>query len=97
MKAQCLPFSQIPHTTRLFDDLLSYSPSVRQFYPHSPHFSEWLQEQAATLQGFDSARRESCLLYTSGSHVGENDRRAGFEMIYERVETGRGVNVHFGY
>jgi len=58
VKAQCLPFSQIPHTTRLFDDLLSYSPSVRQFYPHSPHFSEWSREQAATLGHYDSARRE---------------------------------------
>ena len=26
MKAHCLPFSQIPHTTRLFTDFLSYLP-----------------------------------------------------------------------
>ncbi len=57
MKAQCLPFAQIPHTTRLFTDFLAYSPSVQPFYPHSPHFSEWLKPQATTVQ-YDPSRRE---------------------------------------
>ena len=57
MRAQCLPFAQIPQTTRLFTDFLSYSPSVRPFYPHSPHFSEWVKARASTLQ-YDPARRE---------------------------------------
>jgi bacillithiol biosynthesis cysteine-adding enzyme BshC len=57
VKAQCLPFSQIPHTTRLFTDFLSYSPSVQTFYPHSPHFADWLKAEASALQ-YDSSRRE---------------------------------------
>ena len=57
MKSQCLPFTQIPHTTRLFTDFLSYSPSVRQFYPRSPHFGEWLQIEASNLR-YDATRRE---------------------------------------
>ncbi len=57
MKAQCLPFTQIPHTTRLFTDFLSYSPSVQPFYPHSPHFSEWSKAEASALQ-YDPSRRE---------------------------------------
>lgn len=57
MKARCLPFTQIPHTTRLFTDFLAYSPSVQPFYPHSPHFKEWLKSQAATLE-FDASRRK---------------------------------------
>ena len=57
VKAQCLPFAQIPHTTRLFTDFLAYSPSVQPFYPHSPHFSEWSKAEAATLQ-YDPSRRE---------------------------------------
>jgi bacillithiol biosynthesis cysteine-adding enzyme BshC len=57
VKAQCLPFAQIPHTTRLFTDFLAYSPSVQPFYPHSPHFSEWSKAQAATIQ-YDPSRRE---------------------------------------
>ncbi len=57
MKAQCFPFSQIPHTSRLFIDFLSYSPGVRSFYPYSPHFSEWMKGQASGLQ-YDPVRRE---------------------------------------
>jgi bacillithiol biosynthesis cysteine-adding enzyme BshC len=57
VKAQCLPFSQIPHTTRLFTDFLAYSPSVQPFYPHSPHFSEWSKSEASSLR-YDISRRE---------------------------------------
>jgi len=57
VKAECLPFTQIPHTTRLFTDFLAYSPSIQPFYPHSPHFKEWLKAEAATLQ-YDPSRRE---------------------------------------
>jgi bacillithiol biosynthesis cysteine-adding enzyme BshC len=57
VKSQCFPFSQIPHTTRLFTDFLSYSPKVQPFYPHSPHIREWIGSQASALQ-YDSARRE---------------------------------------
>ncbi|MGB9490206.1 MAG: bacillithiol biosynthesis cysteine-adding enzyme BshC [Terriglobales bacterium] len=56
MNAQCVPFRQIPHTTRLFLDYLSYSPSVRDVYPRSPNFSEWLKEEAARVR-YDQARR----------------------------------------
>jgi bacillithiol biosynthesis cysteine-adding enzyme BshC len=57
VKAQCLPYTQIPHTTRLFTDFLSYSLGVRPFYPHSPYFSEWSQAQASSLQ-YNPSRRE---------------------------------------
>jgi bacillithiol biosynthesis cysteine-adding enzyme BshC len=57
VKAQCLPFTQIPHTTRLFTDFLAYSSSVQPFYLHSPHFSEWSKADASALQ-YDPSRRE---------------------------------------
>ncbi|HSZ63799.1 MAG TPA: bacillithiol biosynthesis cysteine-adding enzyme BshC [Terriglobales bacterium] len=56
MKSQCLPFTQIPHTTRLFLDYLSYAPAVRDFYPRSPIFSEWLQEESRRVT-YDAVRR----------------------------------------
>jgi len=56
MKSQCLPFTQIPHTTRLFLDYLSYAPSVRGFYPRSPIFSEWVKDESQRV-AYDSARR----------------------------------------
>lgn len=56
MKTQCLPFSQIPHSTRLFLDYLSYSPAVRDFYPRSPLFSEWIRDEAQRVS-YDDTRR----------------------------------------
>jgi bacillithiol synthase len=65
VKAQCLPFTQVPHTNRLFIDYLAYSPSVQTFYPHSPHhtsqhalqFGGWFKSEAAALR-YDPSRRE---------------------------------------
>ncbi|HKB98749.1 MAG TPA: bacillithiol biosynthesis cysteine-adding enzyme BshC [Terriglobales bacterium] len=56
MKSQCLPFTQIPHGTRLFLDYLSYTPSVRSFYPRSPIFSEWVKDESQRVV-YDGARR----------------------------------------
>jgi bacillithiol biosynthesis cysteine-adding enzyme BshC len=56
MKAQCLPFQQIPHSTRLFLDYLSYAPSVRGMYPRPPIFSEWVKEESQRVV-YDAARR----------------------------------------
>jgi bacillithiol biosynthesis cysteine-adding enzyme BshC len=56
MKSQCLPFTQIPHTSRLFLDYLSYTPSVGGFYPRSPIFSEWVKEEAQRVV-YDDVRR----------------------------------------
>jgi bacillithiol biosynthesis cysteine-adding enzyme BshC len=57
MKAQCLPFTQVPHTARLFLDYLSYAPTVRDFYPRSPLFPEWLNEEAGRVR-YDDDRRK---------------------------------------
>jgi bacillithiol biosynthesis cysteine-adding enzyme BshC len=57
VKAQCLPFRQIPHTTKLFIDFLSAAPSLEHFYPRSAHFSEWLKDETSALR-YEPARRE---------------------------------------
>jgi bacillithiol synthase len=57
VKAHCLPFSQIPHSTRLFIDFLEYSPKVQPFYPRSPYLHEWLQQEAGNIR-YDASRRE---------------------------------------
>lgn len=56
VKAQCLPFAQIPHTTRLFIDYLAYAPEVRPFYPRSPQFEEWVREEKPAAR-YDAQRR----------------------------------------
>ncbi len=48
MIPDCIPFSSIPHTTKLFSDFLSYSPEVRSFFPHPPD-STRIASQAATV------------------------------------------------
>ena len=60
MKAHCLPFSQIPHTSRLFLDYLSFSPSVQAFYPRSPAFSEWMTDEATRVRYDGERRRQVC-------------------------------------
>ena len=57
MKAQCLPFSQIPHTTKLFADFLAWAPAIRPFYPRPPQFAEWASQEAPRLR-YDKDRRE---------------------------------------
>jgi bacillithiol biosynthesis cysteine-adding enzyme BshC len=57
VKSHCLPFSQIPHTTRLFSDFLAYQPAVQPFYPRPPYWQEWMKEEAARIS-YDSPRRE---------------------------------------
>jgi len=56
VNAHCVPFQQIPHTTRLFLDYLSGAPSVRTFYPRSPNFAEWMKEEALAVR-YDAGRR----------------------------------------
>jgi len=57
VKSECLPFSQIPHTTRLFADFLSDYSNVQQFYPRSAYFNQWFKEEASSLR-HDSERQQ---------------------------------------
>lgn len=57
MKAHCLPFTQIPHTTRLFTDFLAYNPAIQKFYPRSPRFAEWMKEEGRKIS-YEAGRRK---------------------------------------
>ncbi len=39
MIPDCISFNDIPHTTRIFSDFLSYASAVRKFFPHPPDAS----------------------------------------------------------
>ena len=56
VKTDCRPFTQIPHSTRLFTDFLAYTPAARRFYPRSPRFSEWFKDETPN-QRYDQTRR----------------------------------------
>lgn len=55
--AQCLPFSQIPHITRLFVDYLAGSPKVTPFYSRPPQFHGWFHDEAKNV-AYDPERRK---------------------------------------
>ena len=57
MKSECLPFTQIPHTTPLFSDFLYRHSKVQSFYPRSAHITEWLRDEASRIQ-YPPERRE---------------------------------------
>jgi bacillithiol synthase len=50
VKSECLPFSGIPHVSRLFTDFLYDYPRVQSFYRRSPHITEWLKEEASSIR-----------------------------------------------
>jgi bacillithiol biosynthesis cysteine-adding enzyme BshC len=43
--SECLPFSSIPHSSRLFQDFLHHFERVQQFYARPPLDSSWWQEE----------------------------------------------------
>jgi bacillithiol synthase len=57
VRAECLPFSQIPHTTRLFQDFLHDYPKVSEFYPCAPRMRDFMRSEASRT-GYDDSRRE---------------------------------------
>lgn len=57
MRTECLPFTQIPHTSALFSDLLYDYPKVRQFYPRSPDLQPWAKKEAGAIR-YPAERRE---------------------------------------
>ena len=75
MKAQCLPFNRIPHTSRLFTDFLAGSPGTRPFYPRTPDFSNWLKQEAGLIR-YDGDRRErvSAVLERQNTAFGSGKR-----------------------
>jgi len=73
--SECLPFANIPHSTRLFTDLLSYSGKAREFYPRSPQISEWAVDEARQID-YPAERRAavSSILERQNRHFGSNQK-----------------------
>jgi bacillithiol biosynthesis cysteine-adding enzyme BshC len=69
VKAQCLPFTQIPHTTKLFGDFLYDFPKVSRFYPRPPRYSAWLSAESQTIQ-YDAERRRDLAAVVSRQNRG---------------------------
>ena len=50
MNSQCLPFSQIPHTTKLFSDYISHFDRLQPFYSASAYGNEWMHDKASSAR-----------------------------------------------
>ncbi|HEY1936687.1 MAG TPA: bacillithiol biosynthesis cysteine-adding enzyme BshC [Candidatus Angelobacter sp.] len=58
METECLPFSSIPHTTRLFDDFLHNFDRVKQFYARPPLDQDWWADEIRKIQ-YPAERRSA--------------------------------------
>ncbi|HEX9256278.1 MAG TPA: bacillithiol biosynthesis cysteine-adding enzyme BshC, partial [Candidatus Angelobacter sp.] len=58
METECLPFSSIPHTTRLFDDYLHNFDRVKRFYAQPPLRQDWWAEEIKKIQ-YPAERRKA--------------------------------------
>jgi bacillithiol synthase len=58
VQSECLPFSSIPHTSRLFQDYLHGFERVQAFYSRPPFDSSWWNEERQRIE-YPAERREA--------------------------------------
>ena len=82
MDSHCIPYTDLPHVSRLFADYLYDFPRVREFYPLNPFAAESFSEAARSLQYSDTLRQavvgvleEQNRRYSAGEATKENLRR----------------------
>lgn len=57
VETECLAFSNIPHTTRLFDDYLHHFDRVKQFYARPPLSQDWWADEIRKIK-YPAERRQ---------------------------------------
>jgi bacillithiol biosynthesis cysteine-adding enzyme BshC len=70
----CIPFSSIPYTTRLFSDFLNYSPDVRKFFPHPPDASQVAAQSATVPHGTEINVRVADVLENQNRTWGASEK-----------------------
>ncbi len=73
MIPDCIPFSSIPHTTRLFSDYLTQAPGIRQFYPHSSDGADIASLARVVPSGTETHRRVADVLERQNRAWGASD------------------------
>lgn len=101
MRTDCIPFSELPHSSRLFLDFLANSPKLKPFYPRNVHFREWIADEASSLS-YDSLRRKqvSDALERQNQNLGSSPKTfANIQRLREgafTVVTGQQVGLFGG-
>jgi bacillithiol biosynthesis cysteine-adding enzyme BshC len=57
LDSECLAFSSIPHTTRLFEDFLHHFDKVDRFYAHGPFAANWWDDERKRIVYPDDRRK----------------------------------------
>lgn len=82
METHCVPYTELPHCSRLFTDYLYDFPRVSEFYPYDPFEEESFRRAAGSLRYEDRQRqavtdvlREQNQRFSAGEATQENLRR----------------------
>jgi len=89
MTTECIPFDQLPHTSRLFLDFLS--GRLDRFYPRSIQFGEWTADETANMR-FDRDRRAAIAEILMKQNTGWNASPKTLENI-ARLKNGASAVV----
>jgi bacillithiol biosynthesis cysteine-adding enzyme BshC len=72
---ECIPFSSIPHTTRLFDDFLHHFDKVNRFYARAPLDEGWFKEERGRIDYPESRRKAvAAVLEHQNSELGAGQK-----------------------
>lgn len=75
MDPECIPFSSIPHTTRLFDDFLHHFDRVRSFYARPPMVGNWWEEERQRIDYPDARRKTvAAILDRQNREIGAGEK-----------------------
>ena len=73
MIPDCIPFSSIPHTTKLFSDYISQAPTITKFYPHALDPTNIASLARVVPHGTDTHRRVADVLERQNRAWGASD------------------------
>lgn len=71
--SECLPFTAIPHSTRLFTDFLYHFDRVQHFYPEPPRSAEWVLKQKPSI-GAERAGKVAEILVRQNRSFGSSEQ-----------------------
>jgi bacillithiol biosynthesis cysteine-adding enzyme BshC len=101
LETEYLPFSSIPHTTRLSDDFLHSFDQVKQFYARPPLSLDWWAEEVRRIQ-YPAERRQAvaAILERQNRELGAGEKvLANIQRLREgapAVVTGQQVGLFGG-
>jgi len=87
VSADCIPFSSIPHSSRLFRDFIFEHSQVSRFYPHRPAVGDVAQHALQLGATFPAERRQKIASILERQNKGFGSSQGTFDAI-ARLRTG---------